>query len=192
MAAEPHYFGIRHHGPGCARSLRAAFDTLQPDCVLIEGPPESDALIGLVTKGLQPPVALLGYCPDTPGLAVYHPFAEFSPEWQAMCWAVEHGVPVRFIDLPLAHGLAIEQEQRAEADARVTHETGHPQPWVDVLVDDGERLWLGGKCGVFDDGGHSRCLTSAPVACEGHAGTGPWRARNRSPGCPMPRRRGTR
>ena len=122
MAAEPHYFGIRHHGPGCARSLRAAFDTLQPDCVLIEGPPESDALIGLVTKGLQPPVALLGYCPDTPGLAVYHPFAEFSPEWQAMCWAVEHGVPVRFIDLPLAHGLAIEQEQRAEAEARATQE----------------------------------------------------------------------
>ena len=122
MAAEPHYFGIRHHGPGCARSLRAAFDTLQPDCVLIEGPPESDALIGLVTKGLQPPVALLGYCPDTPGLAVYHPFAEFSPEWQAMCWAVEHGVPVRFIDLPLAHGLAIEQQQRAEAEARATQE----------------------------------------------------------------------
>lgn len=122
MAAEPHYFGIRHHGPGCARSLRAAFDALQPDCVLIEGPPESDALIGLVTQGLQPPVALLGYCPDTPSLAVYHPFAVFSPEWQAMRWAVEHGVPVRFIDLPLAHGLAIEQERRAEAEARATQE----------------------------------------------------------------------
>lgn len=30
-----HLFGIRHHGPGCARSLRKALETLQPDCLLV-------------------------------------------------------------------------------------------------------------------------------------------------------------
>ena len=38
-------FGIRHHGPGCARSLRRALETLQPDCVLIEGPAGSEPLL---------------------------------------------------------------------------------------------------------------------------------------------------
>jgi len=28
-------FGVRHHGPGCARSLRAALKKLQPDIVLV-------------------------------------------------------------------------------------------------------------------------------------------------------------
>lgn len=43
MSDPVHYFGVRHHGPGCARSLLAAFEALKPDCVLIEGPPEADA-----------------------------------------------------------------------------------------------------------------------------------------------------
>ena len=36
-----HLFGIRHHGPGCARSLLRALEQLQPDCLLIEGPPDA-------------------------------------------------------------------------------------------------------------------------------------------------------
>lgn len=112
-ASAPHWFGIRHHGPGCARSLLRAFDELGPDCVLIEGPPESDDLLGFVLDAdMTPPVALLGYCPDEPRLAVYHPFAEFSPEWQALRWAASHGVPARFIDLPLTHELALEKAAR--------------------------------------------------------------------------------
>ena len=112
----PHLFGIRHHGPGCARSLVRAFDALRPDCVLIEGPPECEALVqAVLAEGMQPPVALLSYCPDEPQLAVYHPFAEFSPEWQALRWAVAAGVPVRFIDLPLVHGLALDKAEREAA-----------------------------------------------------------------------------
>lgn len=116
--SDPHFFGIRHHGPGCARSLVRAFDALQPDCVLIEGPPEGDALLPwMLREGMQPPVALLNYCPDEPGLAVYHPFAVFSPEWQAAKWATSAGLPVRFIDLPMAHGLALDKARRdAEKD----------------------------------------------------------------------------
>ena len=115
--AAPHFFGIRHHGPGCARSLVRAFEVLQPDCVLIEGPPESDGqLQAILAEGMCPPVALLSYCPDEPQLAVYHPFAEFSPEWQALRWAVAGKVPARFIDLPLVHGLALDRAEREGED----------------------------------------------------------------------------
>ncbi len=117
-ANKPHLFGIRHHGPGCARSLLKALDTLQPDVLLVEGPPEAEGLLQpLLHEAMQPPVALLSYCPDDTGLAVYHPFAAFSPEWQALRWALQHQVPVRFIDLPLAHGLALQQQRRDEAKA---------------------------------------------------------------------------
>jgi hypothetical protein len=76
-----HVFGIRHHGPGCARHLRAALEELQPDIVLVEGPPDAQDMIPLITAaGMQPPVALLLYSPDQPKQAVYYPFAIFSPE----------------------------------------------------------------------------------------------------------------
>ena len=38
-------YGIRHHGPGSARSVRAALAEQRPDVVLIEGPPEAEAVV---------------------------------------------------------------------------------------------------------------------------------------------------
>src|SRR5213079_1509018 len=74
-------FGIRHHGPGSARSLERALDALQPDAVLVEGPPEADGLLALAARAeMAPPVALLAYAPDEPGRAAFYPFARFSPE----------------------------------------------------------------------------------------------------------------
>ncbi|MFF0308472.1 DUF5682 family protein [Streptosporangium sp. NPDC004379] len=103
--------GIRHHGPGSARSLRDELERLKPDVVLIEGPPEADALIGSAADpGLEPPVALLAHVPGEPSRAAFWPFAEFSPEWQAIRHAVRTGVPVRFCDLPAAHGLALDRD----------------------------------------------------------------------------------
>ncbi len=108
-----HVLGVRHHGPGSARAVRAALADIKPDAVLIEGPPEADALIPLVGE-LEPPVALLVHLADPPrgdaaasaaGWAFW-PFAAFSPEWEALRYAAEHGVPVRFCDLPAAHTLA--------------------------------------------------------------------------------------
>src|SRR5262249_40556343 len=103
--------GIRHHGPGSARSVVAALDELAPDIVLVEGPPDADDLIayvGLVgDEGLVPPVAILIYQPEAPARAVYYPFARFSPEWQALTWARAHGMAARFMDLPQAHRMAI-------------------------------------------------------------------------------------
>ena len=112
-----HYFGIRHHGPGCARSLLHAFDALAPDCVLVEGPPEAEGVLAaLLSEHMQPPVALLSYCPDESQRAVYHPFAVFSPEWQALRWALAHAVPASFIDLPVTHQMALDKA-REEAVA---------------------------------------------------------------------------
>jgi hypothetical protein len=55
-------FGIRHHGPGCARSLRRALDELHPDVVVMEGPPDAEGLLPWVAHGgLKPPVAILVY-----------------------------------------------------------------------------------------------------------------------------------
>ena len=122
-----HYFGIRHHGPGCARSLVRALDALQPDCVLVEGPPEGESVLAaLLSEQMQPPVALLSYCPDDPRRAVYHPFAVFSPEWQALRWALQRQVPASFIDLPLTHQLALSkerEEQAAAAEAAAAEDT---------------------------------------------------------------------
>ena len=152
MAAQPHLFGIRHHGPGCARSLVRAFDALRPDCVLIEGPPEGqEQLRSVIAEGMCPPVALLSYCPDEPRLAVYHPFAEFSPEWQALRWAVAGRVPARFIDLPSMHGLALDKAEREADDTEnaqecgeaETPETGDPLHWLAHAAGyaDGEAWW---------------------------------------------------
>ncbi|MCJ1679491.1 DUF5682 family protein [Streptomyces sp. APSN-46.1] len=106
-ARGPLLLGVRHHGPGSARAVRAALDAARPAAVLIEGPPEGDALIALAADpGMRPPVALLAHAADDPGRAAFWPLADFSPEWVAIRWAQEAGVPARFIDLPAAHSLA--------------------------------------------------------------------------------------
>jgi hypothetical protein len=100
-------FGIRHHGPGCARALRLALEKLEPDVILVEGPPDAQEAIPLLMhEAMRPPVALLIYAPETPAKAVYYPFARFSPEWQALEYALSRGIPARFIDLPQAIQLA--------------------------------------------------------------------------------------
>jgi hypothetical protein len=96
-------FGIRHHGPGSARSLVAALVDYQPDAVLIEGPADADPLLGWVlADDMTPPLALLGYAADRPQSAAFWPYAVFSPEWQAMRYALQRDVEVAFCDLPAA------------------------------------------------------------------------------------------
>jgi len=108
-----HFFGIRHHGPGCARSLVQALAQLQPDCLLVEGPPEGEALLPMLRSAeLRPPVAMLVYMQDEPSQAAFYPFAEFSPEWQALQWASAQGVATRFIDLPQTHAMAQDWARR--------------------------------------------------------------------------------
>src|SRR5690606_24813434 len=109
-AVGPLLLGVRHHGPGSARAVRAALEAARPAVVLIEGPPEAD-----------PPVALLAHAVDEPGRSAFWPLAEFSPEWVALRWAVDHGIPARFIDLPAAHTLAWQDDTEGADD---TEDTG--------------------------------------------------------------------
>src|SRR5690349_13492196 len=98
VASETRIFGIRHHGPGSARSLRLALETWRPDCVLVEGPPDAAAVLPLLAHPeMKPPVALLVYVPEEPARSVYYPFAVYSPEWQAIDYALRSHVPVRFM-----------------------------------------------------------------------------------------------
>ena len=128
-------FGVRHHGPGCARSLRAALQELQPDIVLVEGPPDAQAALPLLLfEGMQPPVALLIYVPDAPDLAVYYPFTHFSPEWQALRYALTRNIPARFIDLPqsiqLAQAKAAGEQAQKKQEARAVSPASATPPDV--------------------------------------------------------------
>ncbi|GAA3575555.1 DUF5682 family protein [Streptomyces osmaniensis] len=132
----PLLLGVRHHGPGSARAVRAALDAARPRTVLIEGPPEADALIPLAAdEAMRPPVALLAHAVDEPGRSAFWPLAEFSPEWVAIRWAVEHQVPARFIDLPATHTLAWGKEDETSLDAG---EGGEPAANTDEPADDAE------------------------------------------------------
>jgi len=116
-----HILGIRHHGPGSARSVCNALASIQPDCILIEGPPDANTIIAqLQHADFKPPVALLLNTPvqkEVRSQAVFYPFAEFSPEWQALQYALRQQIAVEFMDLPLQHRFALEKqwiEQRLE------------------------------------------------------------------------------
>ena len=163
-----HLFGIRHHGPGSARSLIQALEQLAPDCLLIEGPPEADALIPMIAQAdMEPPVALLLYAKDAPAHAVFYPFARYSPEWQALRYGLRHNIATCFFDLPvtyrLAHDMSAEgiQADNVEIEAERLDEEGEasdpfmptarPQPpihndplsWLARAAGytDGERWW---------------------------------------------------
>lgn len=113
-------FGIRHHGPGCARSLRAALEQWEPDIVLVEGPPDAQEVLPLLTSAeMKPPVALLIYTPENPARSVYYPFATFSPEWQALSYALARDIPARFMDLPQALQLGQDEAEATRKPATV-------------------------------------------------------------------------
>ncbi|MDJ0340559.1 DUF5682 family protein [Streptomyces sp. H10-C2] len=148
--------GVRHHGPGSARAVRAALDAYRPGTVLIEGPPEADALVGLAAEeGMRPPVALLAHVLDDPARAAFWPFAEFSPEWVAIRWAAEQGVPVAFIDLPAAHSLAL----RATEGHQETEETEETEEGGE-----GEGEGAVGEGAPAADGAAAQALRIDPLA----------------------------
>ncbi|MEO5679908.1 MAG: DUF5682 family protein, partial [Acidimicrobiales bacterium] len=136
--------GIRHHGPGSARSVVRSLDRLRPDLVLVEGPPEGDALVPLVASpDLVPPVALLCYVVGEPSRSAFWPFASFSPELGALRWAAANDVAARFCDLPAATSLAWRPARpprsRRPGDpiAVLAAAAGHadPERWWEDLVE---------------------------------------------------------
>lgn len=137
-----HLLGIRHHGPGSARSVRASLEELKPDIVLVEGPPEADAILDWAGhEELEPPVAILAYQADDIQHAAFYPFAEFSPEWQAIQYARRNKIHLRFMDLPLAHAFALDKaEVQDEASETLPR---HPISWLADAAGfaDAEQWW---------------------------------------------------
>src|SRR3984885_15391831 len=139
--------GIRHHGPGSARSVVAELDRLRPSAVLIEGPADADPLLALASDpGMVPPVALLAYAPDEPRVSAFWPLAVFSPEWQALMWAAANGVQARFCDLPAGMVLARQDDAALEGSepdpiGQLAAAAGYDDPerwWDDVIESRGD------------------------------------------------------
>ncbi len=133
-------YGIRHHGPGSAASLRRALEAAPPDVLLVEGPPDADDLISFAPHAdMAPPVALLVYNPANLKQASFFPFAEFSPEWVAVIFALERGIPVRFMDLPMSHVFALRDGDMVERAGQ------RDDPFTQIAAmagyEDPERWW---------------------------------------------------
>jgi hypothetical protein len=123
-----HVLGIRHHGPGCARSVVDALEARPPALLLVEGPPDADEFIAnAALAGMTPPVALLIHRADDARQSVFYPFAEFSPEWQAIRWALAGGVPVRFMDFPWQHRFALREDAASLGETSLSAPQG-PNP----------------------------------------------------------------
>jgi len=134
------FFGIRHHGPGSAASLIQALEEIRPAAVLIEGPADASGLLPMLADAtMRPPVALLCYPEDQPAASGFWPFAEFSPEYQAVLWAVRQGAALRFIDLPSSERFvapkaeAGEEEAASEAQHLAADAAAEPQPMRDPI-----------------------------------------------------------
>ncbi len=102
--SEPLIVGIRHHSPACARLVKLLIESQRPRYVLIEGPADFNDRVDELFLAHQLPVAIYSYCQyqdgAAPGRGAWTPFAEFSPEWQALQAARRIQAQTYFIDLP--------------------------------------------------------------------------------------------
>lgn len=105
MPEQPLIIGVRHHSPACARLVKEQIEQTRPRYVLIEGPADYNHRLDELFLPHQLPIAIYSYCQHqdggTAGRGAWTPFAEFSPEWQALLAARAAGAHVRFIDLPV-------------------------------------------------------------------------------------------
>lgn len=93
--------GIRHHGVGSATHVLQRLQEIQPDMIMIEGPPEiTDVLKYIGHEGLVPPVSIMVYDQTDPKTSVFYPFSSFSPEWVAAEFANKNGIALRAMDMP--------------------------------------------------------------------------------------------
>ncbi|UII28763.1 DUF5682 family protein [Fulvivirga maritima] len=137
-----HVLGIRHHGVGSARQVKKELERLQPDIVLVEGPPEIAEVFEYVGHpDLKPPVAIMVYNSNVPQESTFYPFAEYSPEWVAIAYANEHKIPVKAIDLPASISFTMRRKE-----AKNEPSTPPPEDPLTLVAQSagfksGERFW---------------------------------------------------
>lgn len=118
------FFGIRHLSPAGAHYLRGFLDEHKPKLVLIEAPSDfADVAADITRAETKPPFAILAYTNHSPVRTILYPFAEYSPEYQAILWCHENKVEFRFMDLPSETFLALYEQKIAEEQAKTDSET---------------------------------------------------------------------
>lgn len=123
MSPEPHILGIRHHSPACARLVAERIRALRPAYVLIEGPADFNGRLDELYLSHRLPVAIYSYLSSgAVHRGSWSPFAEHSPEWQALQAGREVSAAVRFIDLPAWHDAFSQLENRYADVADAEHE----------------------------------------------------------------------
>ncbi len=143
----PCIVGVRHHSPACARLVAARIRALRPSHVLIEGPADFNARIDELFLGHSLPLAIYSYLSGG-GVqrGSWAPFAEHSPEWQALLVAREVGAQARFIDLPAWHD-AFEDLPNRYADAPEAQHEARAEAYEQALAD---RLAIEGRDALWD------------------------------------------
>ncbi len=115
------FFPVRHHSPACSWHLERVFEEYQPDCILIEGPEDTNHLNPLlVHSDTETPIAIYYSFHDKGGMLgekdkryrCYYPFLDYSPELVILKKGLEHGVKTEFIDLNYPNILLASQEQK--------------------------------------------------------------------------------
>jgi hypothetical protein len=131
---EVHLFPVRHHSPRAAGCLRAWLEKVRPELVLVEGPSDAESLIPIITdQESEPPIAILAYSTDGQPQSCMWPFVRYSPEYEALRWAREHGVKAGFVDWP--SGAALGSARQAARKAETNPEASDP----DAKADTGNR-----------------------------------------------------
>ena len=133
--------GIRHHGVGSATHVLRRLQEIQPDMIMIEGPPEiTDVLKYVGHEGLVPPVSIMVYDQSEPKTSVFYPFSSFSPEWVAAEYANKNGVALRALDMPAAVNLqmksdiVIQEKSSSETDEQNKDESESPDAEAGLIV----------------------------------------------------------
>lgn len=136
MGKEPTIFGVRHLSPAGSWHLLQLLHEVQPDLVLVEGPSDlSDQLIHICARETKPPIAIMAYSETIPIRTILYPFAVYSPEYQAIKWAHEHGRVCRFIDLPSSVFLAIQEKRAVLEQQRMTEAAASDSPVIDTVAE---------------------------------------------------------
>lgn len=142
--------GVRHHGPGSARSVLRALEIVRPDAVLIEAPADAEAAAREADiSAMILPVAQMVYNPKSLNEAIFLPFAAFSPEWQTLVWAKKNAIEFRYIDLPFARTTRLRRDYSDKAFTDLAMLDGYtdPERWWEARV---ERVAQSDPLGGFE------------------------------------------
>jgi len=142
----PLIVGVRHHSPACARLVAAQIRALRPAYVLVEGPADFNPRLDELALPHRLPVAIYSYLADGARQhGSWSPFAEHSPEWQALEVGRACGAALRFIDLPAWHE-AFSDTLNRYADVDGADQEARAHAYLDRLagavgVDGRDALW---------------------------------------------------